>query len=66
MPSNSSFVKCFVVVHLFSFFVVVVYFETGFRVAQAGLRLCVVEDGLELLILLPLLSKCWDHRCVAN
>lgn len=51
----SSFVKCFVV-----------YFETGFHVAQAVLRLCVIEDGLELLILLPLLSKCWDHRCVVN
>lgn len=38
-------------------------FEAGSPVAQAGLPIfCVVENDSELLILLPHLLECWDHR----
>lgn len=37
-------------------------FETGSQVAQAGLQLCVAEEVLELVILLPPLLEYWDCR----
>lgn len=35
-------------------------FNTGSPVAQTNLRLSIVQDGLELLILLRLSPKHWD------
>lgn len=37
-----------------------VYFETVSYIAHNGLKLCVAEAGLEILILLPQCLDCWD------
>jgi hypothetical protein len=50
MPRVPAFLKT-----LRAYFFVVLFFQTGsFYVAKAG---------LELTILLPQISECWDYRC---
>lgn len=49
---------------LYPFIQLSVYYEALSQVAQAGLKLYVDEDVLELLICpaLPPSPKCWDHK----
>lgn len=47
---------------------VILFFETGHDVGQAGNYECshVVKDDLELTILLPSSLKYWDYRHVSS
>lgn len=38
-------------------------FLTGSNVAQVDFKLSATKDNLELLIPMPLLSRCWHYRC---
>lgn len=49
-------------VKLFSLFAFAFLFKTGSHVAQAGIKLDIVEADLELLILLSLSPQCWHYR----
>lgn len=59
MLSKSQFQKLPIV----GFYLLILFFETGYHVSKAGLNY-VAQAGLELLVILSLPPKCWECRYV--